>query len=70
MVYFEQHVVLSPTTRVYISMLVLVLLALVIGVFFAGVMLYWLNSAIRMQSEMLGVSDHVQARKAEERKKE
>jgi cell division protein FtsL len=70
MVYFEQHIVLSPTTQVYIGMLILVLSVLVIAVFFAGVMLYRQNSAIRMQNEMLGVGDHVQARKAEGRKKE
>jgi preprotein translocase subunit SecG len=70
MVYSEQRVVFPTTTKIYIGLLILVLLILVFVVLFASMKMHQLSSAIGLQSELLEVSNHIQAKKSEARKKE
>lgn len=65
MVYFNQHIIFPIETRVYISMLILVLFLLVLAISFLGIMIYQLSIAIRIRSERLRMSDRVQARRVE-----
>jgi uncharacterized membrane protein len=68
MVYFDQHIIFPAETQVYIVMLILTLFLLVVAAVFVGIMMYRLSIDIRMQSEMSGVGDRAQARKAEGKK--
>jgi hypothetical protein len=63
MVYFNQHVVLTGATQVYISVLILVLFLLVLAVLYVGLKFHQLSIAIQMQNEMLEEGVRVQARK-------
>lgn len=65
MVYFDQHIVLTPETQVYIGVLVLVLLLLALALLFVGLKNHQLIMVVQTQSKMWIAGDGVQARKVE-----
>jgi hypothetical protein len=66
--YSNQHIVFDTATRVYISILTLVLTVLVLAILYVGRTIHRLNIVVEKWSERSEMGDRVQARRTEGKK--